>query len=443
MARVEVKPIPGILHPKGEHIIKIMYDNNEPPKNYIWCRGEDEYYYWDGKQWATYEFGSAQEKEICCSKKNCCCNYITEDDLKAKFEKFKKDLLTAVLKLTKTGADVDVENLTRLVNNIDNRVTNLENADLDGYATETWVGDNYQPKGNYLTEHQSLANYYTKQEIDNKQLDEDQLLDLGFVKMIDIRLADYQALETKQEGVVYNIIDAEAYHYDPTELNNRVTALDGSVSNLGGTIRSIQDNIGTISSDVASLKAIDHSQFATEQYVNNKISDLVNSAPAALDTLNELATALNNDANFATTITNQLANKADKSEIPTLTSQLTNDSGFISESEEYVTAAALNDLNDRVVELENGGYDDSTLSNRVTTLENTMDGLSDVATSGSYNDLVDVPNNMATQTWVNDNYEPKFTDLTNATDPEAAAQTHTSDNKVYITEVIEPEQGGE
>lgn len=430
MARVEVKPIPGILHPKGEHIIKIMYDNNEPPKNYIWCRGEDEYYYWDGKQWATYEFGSAQEKEICscCSKKNCCCDYITEDDLKAKFEKFKKDLLTAVLRLTKTGADVDVENLTRLVNNIDNRVTNLENAevDLDDYAKEDWVENNYQPKGDYLTEHQSLANYYTKQEIDNKQLDEDQLLDLGFVKMIDIRLADYQALETKQEGVVYNIIDAEAYHYDPTELNNRVTALDGSVSNLRGTVTSIQDNIGTISSDIASLKAIDHSQFATEQYVDNKISDLVNSAPAALDTLNELATALNNDANFATTITNQLANKADKSEIPTLTSQLTNDSGFISESEEYVTAAALNNLNDRVVEL-----------------KNTMDGLSDVATSGSYNDLVDVPNDMATQTWVNDNYEPKFTDLTNETDPEAAAQTHTSDNKVYITEVIEPEQGGE
>lgn len=442
MARVEVKPIPGILHPKGEHIIKIMYDNNEPPKNYIWCRGEDEYYYWDGKQWATYEFGSAQEKEICCSKKNCCCDYITEDDLKSKFEKFKKDLLAAVLRLTKTGADVDVENLTNLVNNIDDRVTNLENADLEGYATETWVGNNYQLKGNYLTE-QSLANYYTKEEIDNKQLDEDQLLNLGFVKMVDIRFADYQALTTKQEDVVYNIIDAEAYHYDPTELNNRVTALDGSVSNLRGTITSIQDNIGTISSDIASLKAIDHSQFATEQYVDDKVSDLINSAPGALDTLNELAAALNNDANFATTITNKLANKADKSEIPTLTSQLTNDSGFISESEEYVTAAALNDLNDRVIELENGGYDDSTLSNRVTTLENTMDGLSDVATSGSYNDLVDTPNDMATQTWVSDNYEPKFTDLTNETDPEATAQTHISDNKVYITEVIEPEQGGE
>lgn len=40
------------------------------------------------------------------------------------------------------------------------------------------------------------------------------------------------------------------------------------------------------------------------------ISALVNASPAALDTLNELAAALGNDANFATTITNALAQKA-------------------------------------------------------------------------------------------------------------------------------------
>jgi hypothetical protein len=40
------------------------------------------------------------------------------------------------------------------------------------------------------------------------------------------------------------------------------------------------------------------------------IAALVNSSPATLDTLNELAAALGNDANFATTITNALALKA-------------------------------------------------------------------------------------------------------------------------------------
>lgn len=51
-------------------------------------------------------------------------------------------------------------------------------------------------------------------------------------------------------------------------------------------------------------------QIATTAYVRGEISSLVASAPATLDTLNELATALGNDANFSTTVTNSLALKA-------------------------------------------------------------------------------------------------------------------------------------
>jgi hypothetical protein len=50
-------------------------------------------------------------------------------------------------------------------------------------------------------------------------------------------------------------------------------------------------------------------QAATQSYVNTAISNLVNAAPTALDTLKELATALNNDASFATTVTNSIASK--------------------------------------------------------------------------------------------------------------------------------------
>ena len=53
---------------------------------------------------------------------------------------------------------------------------------------------------------------------------------------------------------------------------------------------------------------------ATETYVNNKVAGLVGSAPEALNTLNELATALGNDANFATTVSNQIGSKVDKVE---------------------------------------------------------------------------------------------------------------------------------
>ncbi|MGV0998279.1 MAG: gp53-like domain-containing protein [Fluviibacter sp.] len=50
-------------------------------------------------------------------------------------------------------------------------------------------------------------------------------------------------------------------------------------------------------------------QLATTAFVAAAISALVNSSPATLDTLNELATALGNDPNFATTIATSLGNK--------------------------------------------------------------------------------------------------------------------------------------
>jgi hypothetical protein len=50
-------------------------------------------------------------------------------------------------------------------------------------------------------------------------------------------------------------------------------------------------------------------QIATTAYVQTEIADLIASAPGALDTLDELAAALGDDANFATTVTNNLATK--------------------------------------------------------------------------------------------------------------------------------------
>lgn len=54
------------------------------------------------------------------------------------------------------------------------------------------------------------------------------------------------------------------------------------------------------------------SQKAIKTYVDNKLTSLVNGSPNLLDTLDELAKAIGEDANFATTITTQLSNKLDK-----------------------------------------------------------------------------------------------------------------------------------
>lgn len=53
-------------------------------------------------------------------------------------------------------------------------------------------------------------------------------------------------------------------------------------------------------------------QVATTAYVTTAISNLVNGAGAALDTLKELADALGNDASFSTTITTSIGTKLTK-----------------------------------------------------------------------------------------------------------------------------------
>jgi len=61
---------------------------------------------------------------------------------------------------------------------------------------------------------------------------------------------------------------------------------------------------------VGTIQAISQSRFATPQQIDQAIIDLVGGAPGALNTLIELASALNNDANFAATVTNALSLKA-------------------------------------------------------------------------------------------------------------------------------------
>nr|WP_249424288.1 phage tail protein [Citrobacter freundii] len=59
-------------------------------------------------------------------------------------------------------------------------------------------------------------------------------------------------------------------------------------------------------------QTVNNTQVATTAFVKSAIAALVASSPAALDTLNELAAALGNDPNFATTMTNALAGKQQK-----------------------------------------------------------------------------------------------------------------------------------
>ena len=83
------------------------------------------------------------------------------------------------------------------------------------------------------------------------------------------------------------------------------------------------DPAGTAASALAEAKT----------YAEAKAAEVVNSAPETLNTLNELATALGNDPNFATTVATQIGTKANSADLTSHTTNKSNPHG--------VTAAQL------------------------------------------------------------------------------------------------------
>lgn len=61
---------------------------------------------------------------------------------------------------------------------------------------------------------------------------------------------------------------------------------------------------------------------ANTEFVQNAVSGLVGAAPETLDTLNELATALGNDPNFATTVSNQIGKKANQTDLAAVSTKV-------------------------------------------------------------------------------------------------------------------------
>ena len=97
-------------------------------------------------------------------------------------------------------------------------------------------------------------------------------------------------------------------------VQDNVSALPDSAANdfvtytrLNANIDVVQDNVASITSRSDAFGSYANSTFTTNTHVDTKIAAIVDSAPDALNTLNELAAALGDDANFSTTILNSIS----------------------------------------------------------------------------------------------------------------------------------------
>jgi hypothetical protein len=93
-------------------------------------------------------------------------------------------------------------------------------------------------------------------------------------------------------------------------LTGNVTASTGSSTFNDVVINGgLNMNAGTSATITNLTTPTNSGDAATKGYVDTQIASLVDSAPGALDTLNELAAALGDDASFSTTVTNSIATK--------------------------------------------------------------------------------------------------------------------------------------
>lgn len=157
----------------------------------------------------------------------------------------------------------------------------------------------------------------------------------------------------------------------------------------------------------AATGEVDLSAYATTSYVDSKVAGIVESAPDTLNTLNELAAALGDDPNFATTIATQIGGKADKSALGTLAGKST-----VAKSD--LATAVQTSLGKADTALQSFTETDPTVPawakepNKPTYTASDVGALPDttVLFSGSYNDLTDKPTipsiaGLATEVYVN------------------------------------------
>ena len=93
-------------------------------------------------------------------------------------------------------------------------------------------------------------------------------------------------------------------------LNAAIGKLEKALDGKQGTLTAVTSTELSTGTDTTT-KAV--TAKAVHDYVAGEVAGLVNSAPQALDTLSELATALGNDANFATTVSTNIGKKLDAS----------------------------------------------------------------------------------------------------------------------------------
>ncbi|HEI2852942.1 TPA: phage tail protein [Escherichia coli] len=154
----------------------------------------------------------------------------------------------------------------------------------------------------------------------------------GFVQLSSATNSDSETLAATPKAVkaAYDLANGKYTAQDATTARKGIVQLSSATNSMSETLAATPKAVKAVM-DEANRKAplnspaltgtpttptaqqgTNNTQIASTAFVMAAIAALVDSSPDALNTLNELAAALGNDPNFATTMTNALAGKQPK-----------------------------------------------------------------------------------------------------------------------------------
>ena len=182
--------------------------------------------------------------------------------------------------------------------------------------------------------------------------------------MTDIKIKRYADKENLKKLMMYSkytfvnknaISEINEKFYTKEQINTMLDSVlggGGIGSGIGDdyyTKNEIDTKLNSKANKTTTLSGYGITDAYTKTQVDKKVSDLVNSAPETLATLNELASALGNDPNFATTIATQIGNKANSSDVynKSETDTLLSDLAKKSDLAKVATTGSYNDLLDK------------------------------------------------------------------------------------------------
>lgn len=151
---------------------------------------------------------------------------------------------------------------------------------VDGLISKADADEAYQPKGDYLTEHQSLENYVTKDELP----------------------AAYDDTDIKDRVSALEAIDHSQYLTEHQNISNLATKAE---------VKEVSDKVDAIEVPTKVSELTNDSKYQTEAQVNATIQKVVGAAPEALDTLEEIADKLADNDDVVAGLVTTIAGKAD------------------------------------------------------------------------------------------------------------------------------------